>query len=158
MGVWDSVTSDMENKFLNAISKLTGVPRGVLELTKNKVRTSANTNAAAGNEEMVEYRMSLDQNAAVIFKVLVENNILMKIANYSIEYAQIDGQVYNLSNATSINEIVVNNSVENDDSMEWSVIAFITLLVINVIGVIIGVVFYCKNKKSADRTNMYNQF
>ena len=155
--VWDDITESIEHEFLDAISNLTGVPRGILELTKDKIRTSTSTDAEAGDEEIVEYRMSLDEDAATIFKVLLMNNNVLTIANHSIEYAIFDGELYNISNVTSTaNDVVVN--VEEDVKVEWSLVAFITLLVLNVIAALVGVGVYYKRKKTANRTDMYNQF
>merc|ERR1712154_190205 len=157
--VWDDITKEVENNLLDGITELTGIPRGVLELSKNKLRTVSNKRMLAendnDNDEVVEFQMLLDKGSSVIFNLLLKHNNVAKIGNYTVKYAKLDGEEYNVTDSGSNNVVIIKKDDESD-GLDWSVYAFIVLLVINVIGIVLMII-YCKKQNNRDTDDVYNK-
>jgi len=85
------VTEAIQNAILDAISGLTGVPRGVLQLSY-ALTTSAN--GEDSDSDYYEFQVALDSDGGQLMTTLLENDAVNEIANYTVTHVSVDGNDY----------------------------------------------------------------
>eukprot|EP00486_Rosalina_sp_Unknown_P000160 CAMPEP_0201566122 /NCGR_PEP_ID=MMETSP0190_2-20130828/5670_1 /ASSEMBLY_ACC=CAM_ASM_000263 /TAXON_ID=37353 /ORGANISM="Rosalina sp." /LENGTH=574 /DNA_ID=CAMNT_0047984401 /DNA_START=250 /DNA_END=1974 /DNA_ORIENTATION=+ len=112
--VGGQVTDSVQESILDGVAALTGVPRGVLQLTYNLF---TNSDVDTEDGDYYEFQMGLDSDGTNLMTTLLDNNGINEIANYSITYVNVDGNEYYVTteptttaddNESGMNRLVMN--------------------------------------------------
>eukprot|EP00485_Elphidium_margaritaceum_P001606 CAMPEP_0202689080 /NCGR_PEP_ID=MMETSP1385-20130828/4425_1 /ASSEMBLY_ACC=CAM_ASM_000861 /TAXON_ID=933848 /ORGANISM="Elphidium margaritaceum" /LENGTH=608 /DNA_ID=CAMNT_0049344167 /DNA_START=204 /DNA_END=2030 /DNA_ORIENTATION=+ len=90
------LTESVREQVLNAVHNLTGVPRGVLELSFAD-KSSVSTDAAEVADDPLVVQFALDSNAATVLSKLMQYNAISAVGDYAVRSVDINGDTYNVT-------------------------------------------------------------
>lgn len=126
------VDDAVKEAILNSVASLTGVPRGILELTYALV-INGNENIDTDDGDYYEFQMALDGDGGELMTTLLDNDGVTQVANYSVTYCKVnDNEYYLVNDEPSTTEDDNDSGIERVLINKWLVMVGLYILMLSV--------------------------